>query len=894
MLLFALFCFSVNSQVTYLDSSFNSIGLLSVNPEGGEDIPATTLIRANGKSLVIGRSYFASRIPPETRVRVSVAQFDIDGKPDHSFGQEGVVILDKVADGVSATLQPDGKLVILGGYLENEGNNTHFLVRLKEDGTLDTDFGEMGVTSHPDTMLQTIATGVLVQPDGSIVVGGFTEAAISQMFLMKFTPDGLVDSSFGTNGVIFSDVMRGLGGFAVSQEGWIFAGGWNNNYEPLLMRYLPNGELDVTFGTGGAVKIPGNGFVGQVIVQPDGKIIVAGSGSNYFIFRLMPDGAYDPDFDDFITPNGYSLMGVALQADGSIFGIMLREYFDVITFRYLPSGQFDYSQITELDFPIGSGFILQSDGKILLVPYYSDEFGFSDFSLVRLAESLELDLSYGQNGFAAQNIGTNYSEISSVMVDDQDRILFGGSAAYTQYYTDPPNVESAGFVGRVQANGVPDSSFWHSGLKGLPNASIHMNLFARQSDGKIIIAGSTSEYGNLIVVNRILQNGAFDPEFGDPFGNPGSSYCELSSFGITETQARAVAVGPDKDILVMSRVVDQNQLQKIAIVRFDSTGTLDASFGISGVVLSSGNIIPGDFELRAGLVQPDGKILLGGTYGVIPNIFLLRFLPDGTLDNTFSSDGRVFKPFSGTFYHLNGLALALDGSILITGSQGVLSNSNIIVGRLNPDGSQDITFNEDGLIVVNIGAVEYGSAVAVQGDAKIVVAGTRAGSVSPEDNDPVFIRLLPDGHLDTSFAGLGYVVTDLPGDNGIKAIAVQPNGNYIAAGYSNNDYLLVRYLSKLNVGLIDPSSTLVEMLVYPNPIKAFVTVSYTLQNPSNVSIELLDIQGKHRHSFLLQEKRQVGEQTELINIPSTLSPGVYLLRIQTEYGSKTVRVLFAE
>ncbi|MBL7806595.1 MAG: T9SS type A sorting domain-containing protein [Saprospiraceae bacterium] len=896
MLLLALSCFSVKSQVTYLDSSFNATGILTANPECGEDIVGAILIRPNGKNLVVGYSYFASKTPPETHKYISVVQFDINGKPDPTFGQEGVVVLDQLAvdvDGVNAALQPDGNLLILGRYSANGDNLIHFLVRLKEDGTLDTNFGQMGIASHLDTTLNVLVTDVVIPPDGSIVVGGFTEAAIPQMFLMKFHQDGLVDSSFGVNGVVLSDQMIGSYALAVSQEGWIYAGGATDSYIPVLMRFLPDGEPDVGFGTNGIVLFPESGVVEQSIVQPDGRIIVTG-GANNFIFRLMPDGSYDPNFDDIDILNDSDLIGIALQADGSIIGGLLRDFFNLTTFRYWPSGQFDsdYGHTKELDFLV-FGFSVLSDGKFLLTPWYPDEFGFIDLSLVRLTESLEMDLFYGQNGFAVQNIGTNYSEISSVLVDDQNRILFVGSTGYTQYDTDPPYVNSAGFVGRVQANGVRDSTFWQKGLKGLPNADVIMNLISRQSDGKIILAGSSSEYGNLIVVNRILQNGGFDPEFGEPF-SPGFSYCELSNLGIIETQARAVAVGPDNDILVMCRVVDQNQLQKIAIIRFDSTGILDASFGFNGVVLSSGTIIPGDFELSAGLIQPDGKILLGGTYGAITNMFLLRFLPDGTLDNSFSSDGRVFKPFSGSFYHLNGLALAPDGGILLAGSQGILSNSNIIVGRLNPDGSQDITFNVDGLSVVNIGAVEYGSAVAVQGDGKIVAAGTSAGSVSAENNDPVFIRFLSDGNLDTSFAGTGYVVTNLPGDNAIKSIAVQANGNYLAAGYSNNDYLLIRYVSKLNVGLIEPSSAQVEMLVYPNPVKAFVTVSYTLQNPSNVSIALLDIQGKHRHSFLWQEKRQEGEQTEIINIPPTLSPGVYLLRIQTEYGSKTVRVLIAE
>ncbi len=327
-------------------------------------------------------------------------------------------------------------------------------------------------------------------------------------------------------------------------------------------------------------------------------------------------------------------------------------------------------------------------------------------------------------------------------------------------------------------------------------------------------------------------------------------------------------------------------VQEIFLERFDS-------YGLSATLYTHNfQVISDNFQLTAGLVQPDGKILVTGTFSnPVPNIFLVRFLPDGTLDNTFGTDGVVLKPFTGLNYRPNALALQPDGKIVLCGNQGGI---NVLVGRLNPDGTKDLAFSEDGLVLINTGSGESGNAMALQSDGKVVIAGWNASSSSAVQADPMVMRLLPTGVLDSSFAGTGYVITNLPGANQLNALAIQSDGSYITAGYSNNDYLLIRYLSKLNVGLLAEPAIESELLVYPNPVRGQVAFAYTLSTQSNVSVELFDMQGKRCQSFLLNENRPQGEQTEYLNFAKNLTPGVYTLRIEAGKGSRSVQVLIVE
>lgn len=906
LLIFACIYLGVNGQTTYLDSSFNVTGILALNHAGGVDVPAVSLTRPNGKSLMIGYSYFDTRVPASTLTTVTVVQFDQNGKLDSTFGQNGIVVLDQLkndASAADAVLQPDGKLLITGKYLNSTVGPHHFVVRLNEEGSLDGGFGVNGVAGHPDVSLVAWGSSVAVQMDGKIVMGGnkFTfvppGSGFNELALIRFNSDGSVDGSFGDIGLVVGNFATEVLSVAVGEDNLIYAG----TSASKIARYLPNGLLDSSFGGDGLADLPDFG-ARQILIQPNGQVIVngpeKGSFGQDFILRFNVDGTLDITFEDAgIGPNEW-LIGMESDSDGKIVvGTESYQENSLRVFRYFPNGQLDVNYEKNIPPLPGThfeyGLSLQPDGKVVLGGSSANGF-FGSFCLLRLTENLELDLSFGQNGLAIQNAGTSQSTAHSMFLDHQNRVVVGGNATYIDGTTiiNLSSVEGRGFVSRLNPDGSLDNTFSDMGYASVNFGGGLLNLIALQPDGKIISAGASNEtfnYPNFSAI-RLLPDGLSDPDFGS---HNGLTVKGLDPTEVYEAYASAVGIAPDNAIVVMGKVATAGGNDKIALIRFDPDGWPDPSFGIDGGQFV--DVIPGTkFDLNTGLIQSDGKILVAGTYtSGVPNIFVVRFMPDGTLDNTFGTGGVVLKPFTGLLYHLSGIVMQPDGHILISGNQGS-TPSNLIVGRLNPDGTRDNTFSGDGLAVVNTGTVENGHAIAVLADGKIVVAGYSANSNAAVDSDPMLARLLADGTPDSSFAGTAYIVTNLPGANQLSALAIQTDGSYITAGYSNNDYLLIRYLSKLNVGLLAEPAFASELLVYPNPVRGQVAFAYTLSTQSNVSVELFDMQGKRCQSFLLNENRPQGEQTEYLNFAKNLTPGVYTLRIQAEKGSRSVQVLVVE
>lgn len=230
-------------------------------------------------------------------------------------------------------------------------------------------------------------------------------------------------------------------------------------------------------------------------------------------------------------------------------------------------------------------------------------------------------------------------------------------------------------------------------------------------------------------------------------------------------------------------------------------GDPDLTFGTDGKTVTD---LGRPYDLgRAVEVQPDGKIVLAGwsAEGSIANFAVVRYLPDGSLDPSFGSGGKVVTA-SATPDFAHALALQADGKIVLAGG----SVSSMVVARYNTDGSADTGFGGTGRVAVTGGlVVAYG--VAVQGDGKIVAAGTGLGS-GGVNLDFAMVRLLADGTLDSGFGTGGVVTTELgTTDDEANSVALQADGKIVLGGRTGNgaasgDLAVVRYLSD---GTLDPA-----------------------------------------------------------------------------------------
>ena len=172
---------------------------------------------------------------------------------------------------------------------------------------------------------------------------------------------------------------------------------------------------------------------------------------------------------------------------------------------------------------------------------------------------------------------------------------------------------------------------------------------------------------------------------------------------------------------------------------------------------------------------------------------MARYLSNGTLDTTFSGDGRVtteFEDYAGAW----AIALQPDGKIVVAGSTYNLSTSRnaFALARYKANGTLDTTFGGTGQVTTEIGNSDVALAVALQLNGKIVVAGHTQDDTG---QDYALARYLPNGTLDMSFGGDGRVTTDLGGDYAeVRALAIQPHdGRLVAVGVTNGMFALARY-----------------------------------------------------------------------------------------------------
>ncbi len=286
--------------------------------------------------------------------------------------------------------------------------------------------------------------------------------------------------------------------------------------------------------------------------------------------------------------------------------------------------------------------------------------------------------------------------------------------------------------------------------------------------------------------------GDLDPTFNPPLG--WMSYDHAIS-------GNGVAIQPDRKIVVVGTT--ENPLNDDALVlRYDIDGKLDASFGANGVILYNSDA---DYIDRGSAVaiQLDGKILVLANSHNGPdsfNIMLLRYEPDGSPDLAFGTNGiaTYMGPSQGANDFGNALAIQPNGKIVVAGSTEDGTQADLLVLRYNNDGTPDITFGLNGVVTYNHQANaqsqsnDYGRAVAIQPDGRIIVVGNT--NIDSGTDQVLMVRFNGNGFLDTSFGGgTGSVIFATAGTAAFgNGVAFDPErGKIVVAGTMADKYVLV-------------------------------------------------------------------------------------------------------
>lgn len=395
-----------------------------------------------------------------------------------------------------------------------------------------------------------------------------------------------------------------------------------------------------------------------------------------------------------------------------------------------------------------------------------------------------LDISFRGTGKVTTDIGNSNDNGAALAIQADGKIVVVGPSF------DGSNYNFA--VVRYNSDGSLDTSFNGTGkvITNISGSSDDRALsVAIQSDGKIVVAGASYYIGNDdFAVVRYNSDGSLDPSFN---GNGKVT----TDFGGSGEVARSVAIQGDGKIVVAG---DSNY--DFAVVRYNSDGTLDTSFNGTGKVTTSvGN---GDDVGNSVAIQGDCKIVVAGysNSGSNYDFAVVRFNSDGSLDTSFNGIGKVTTDFGGSDDSGYSVAIQADGKIVVAGGIGSYPNYYFAIVRYNANGSLDASFNGTGKVITDFGNhSDEGRSVAIQGDGKIVVAGS---TFNPNSRADIAVaRYNSDGSLDTSFNGTGKAVTgiDISDDEG-HSVAIQGDGKIVVSGYSRigsgTDFAVVRYIGE--------------------------------------------------------------------------------------------------
>ena len=560
-------------------------------------------------------------------------------------------------------------------------------------------------------MYSSTVYALAIQTDGHILLGGEFGGVngVTRTRLARLNPDGSLDTAFAPvlNGTVDSILLQ--------PDGRILVGG---EFNAGLTRLNPDGALDLTFHPGSGAASSGDVFC--LALQPDGGLLVGGDFSQFNgiprgrVVRLNNDrgASLQAPADIIIQPPSYV---TAWTGSNTLFGVYAAG---------MPPLSFQW-QLNGTNLPGQTSGVCQlanlsaaDAGLYTLI--VSNAFGSATSAPVRLAllpasarpGSVDLHLQTGTGPDAP---------IWSIVEQPDGKLLIGGNFA---------NFNGVPHQGIVRLN--PDGNFdpdFNPAAGVYPYEQVYTIL--PQPDGKILVGGYFSHFNGELCTNlaRLNADGSLDTNFS----------------ASVDGWAWPMALQPDGKIVVGGYFGYADGVPRNNITRFNADGSLDPSFD------------PGDGAdnfSAALLLQPDGKILVGGVFGWFAGVFggMARLNPNGSVDTTFTN--CIGLGAEDWFGAINAFARQPDGKILVAGCFDDFNHTtrtNLV--RLNPDGSLDTTFVPAPLAWQTTVGQIYG--LALQSDGKIVFgfwpSNIVAGAGDVPGGGPCVARLNPDGSLDASY-----------------------------------------------------------------------------------------------------------------------------------------------
>lgn len=797
--------------------------------------PATAysaLEQADGKRVLLGRFTRA-----DGSVVSRLVRYTTTGAVDAAFQQNvgtaaSVFRVGQLATGQLLLTAYTNTPLVVGGITRNG------LLRLNADGTADATFdpgtGPASVTTY---------NGIdyaLPLPNGQVLVGGFFDHfnGVAVNNLVRLNANGSVDTSFQATLGTYDEIET----MAVLANGKYLIGGFSQTQTPgafhNLARLNSDGSFDATF----KANLANGDDANYVVVQPDGKILVAGfltpsSGSAYRgLLRLLPDGSLDPTFN---APTMFTYAGVMayygksleLQPDGKVL-VLTNANDNPSSGQVNGLVRLNADGTLDASFQTGSGankvlnsFTRLANGGVLTAGNFTNYNGALDRSVVQLTSTGTLDATFSP---VLQVPGS----VSSLVRQADGKLVIGGDFSEL-------NGQPIRRLARLNADGTLDAGFATGNNLDSPVGDL-----ALQPDGRLLFIGND-------VVRRLLPTGALDNTFTAP--------------NLAGSNLYRLLLQPDGKVLIGGNFgyVNGTALQP-PLLRLQANGTYDASFAPIGT--GAGRFL----NLFSMALQPDGKLLVAGNFAATSTSTIrtvARLESTGALDASFTR-----LPFStaSSFTGINTLAVQPDGKVLAGGQfTAVGGTACVALTRLNTDGTLDPGFTAP----FTASSV---TTLLLQANGSLLVGGSVRGPNVPNN----LARLLPSGQLDTSFGA-----TAVP--NGpVSSLLLQPDGKLVISGsfttIGGQASAGVARLTEANVLAVRAPQTVADHTqAWPVPAHTLLHVAPDA-SAHPLALDLVDGLG-----------RAVRGQALSGSAPATLSveglpAGLYLLRVTYAEG-KVVR-----
>ncbi|GAA3938363.1 hypothetical protein GCM10022406_23090 [Hymenobacter algoricola] len=813
-------------QAQALDPTFQPTVLKTPLAPGIQLSVNALAVQPDGKVLAAGGFDFVNG-----NLTGKLQRFNVDGTTDATFNVGGTGANAFLS---AVLLQPDGKILVGGGFTTFNGQPRSMVVRLNPDGSLDNSF-----TFGSSASVRQI-TRLALQSDGKILVasGPSLQRTPETGGVVRLNADGSVDSSFSvgtgnTQGTTISVLL-------VQADGKILVGGsfvqFNGQACIGLVRLTSSGAIDPDF------MVTNTNYVGSIFSaaaqQPDGKLLVGGSFTQLngqpapFIARLLADGTSDNTFQPTPGPNN-SVRNIVLEPNGNI---LIAGSFNQVSgvsrgriARLTPNGSLDPAFATGTGIGSSSNALaLTPAGQVLLAGGFTQYNGVSYGGLVRLnAVTGQPDATFAPV-IEARGIITRSLPLSN------GQLLVSGN--FTQF-NGAAVPGSSNSVRRINADGSLDGSFT------TPAAG---TLQAVQSNGSFyVFTGPTPG----LVLRRYLADGTLDNSFtAQTFG--------VGSPSVGPLILQGVVALPNGQLFVHGLFISYGSRTGLSgLIRLNADGTPDNAFVPATA--------PADRRVLQVLTQPGGKLVVVAD---VVNTFVTtvsRLNANGSADNSFSVGTAAG---TGANY---AVLLQPDGRLLVSGAFTSFNGQATPYGltRLTADGAADPTYS---------GLAGFYSPRLVQPDGHLLAT---TGNSAFTNAASALVRLNTDGSLDASFNPVATPLSIFTGDDAITGVVLQPtDGKILLFGSFRYIAGQVRIgLARLtNVGVLATRGATATrpLTLYPNPAHQVAHLQLPAEAEARPAL-LVDGQGCIVRQWTIPA-RQAEATVNLEAVPA----GVYLLRVQ--------------